>query len=345
MALPSIIKRGNPLYTFEYLVSGESNDSNQPLSNVTTIVSANLANFGANVYVLNDVASSNAKLNEVDPINHTSITIAAGYNAPTDMSSFAITTTSYNAGSNITVSQTDIWILIADYCNQQIKVVPRLITTNVGADPYLLRDSNDFNTYISTNILGIGPGSSSTQRKLLYIGQEDGYLSNTTLRFGSSNALKTDGYTQINTNAPILRIINSPTTNYFYFIAGSSPYTIRYGGLTGSSFTQLTNLPSWNELLDITFDPLGNLWFTSYTTDLAGASTYTLKKYVFTNESNGSVTYTKTLGSVGSGGTPVVDYIPTKGIVIADDKGNGYFGGCNSNGIQSVYITNPYYTY
>ena len=26
-------------------------------------------------------------------------------------------------------------------------------------------------------------------------------------------------------------------------------------------------------------------------------------------------------------------------------KGNGYFGGYNSNGVQSVYVTNPYYTY
>jgi hypothetical protein len=343
MALPSIIKRGNPLYIIEYLVSGPSNASNQPLSNVTTIVSANLANFGANVYVLNDVASSNAKLNEVDPINHYSLTIASGYNNPTDMASFAITTTSYNAASNLTTSQTDTWILVVDYCNQQLKVVPRLVTTNVGADPYLLRDSNDSNTYISNAYnIGIGPGSTSTQRKLLYTGA--GGLTSTTLRFGTSNTLKTDTYTVVNSGS-ISRIINSPTTNNFYFIADGSPYTIRYGGLTGSSFTQLTNLPSWNELLDITFDPLGNLWFTSYTTNLAGTSTYTLKKYIFTNPSNGVVTYTKTLGSIGSGGTPVVDYIPTKGIVIADDKGNGYFGGCNSNSIQSVYITNPYYTY
>jgi hypothetical protein len=341
MALPSIIKRGNPLYIIEYLVSGESNASNQPLSNVTTIVSANLANFGANVYVLNDVASSNAKLNEVDPINHLSLTIAAGYNAPTDMASFAITTSTYNAASNITVSQTDTWILVVDYCNQQIMVTPR-ITGSIESS-YLLRDSNNFNSYISDAYnIGIGPGSTSTQRKLLYTG--GGGLTSTTLRFNNSNILKTDGYTVVN-SGDITRIINSPTTNNFYFIAGGAPYTIRYGGLTGSSFTQLTNLPSWNELLDITFDPLGNLWFTSYTTNLAGTSTYTLKKYIFTNPSNGVVTYTKTLGSIGSGGTPVVDYIPTKGIVIADDKGNGYFGGCNSNSIQSVYITNPYYTY
>lgn len=342
MALPSIIKRGNPLYTIEYLVSGPSNASNQPLSNVTTIISADLANFGANVYVLNDVASSNAKLNEVDPINHTSLIRNSGYNAPTDMASFAITTTSYNSASNITLTNTDTWILVADYCNSQIMVTPRL--QNSIEASYRVRDSNDSNTYIGPNILGIGPGSTSTQRNLLYIGT-NGKLSNTTLRFTNSNLLRTSNYTEVNENSPILRIINSPTTNHFYFIAGSSPYTIRYGGLTGSSFTQLTNLPSWNELLDITFDPFGNLWFTSYTTNLAGTSTYTLKKYIFTNPSNGVVTYTKTLGSIGSGGTPVVDYIPTKGIVIADEKGNGYFGGCNSNSIQSVYITNPYYTY
>jgi hypothetical protein len=343
MALPSITKRGNPLYTIEYLVTGPTSSSNQPLSNVSTIISGNLANFTANVFVLTDTTSSNAKLNEVDPINHTSITIDSGYNYPIDMASFAITTTSYNAASNLTLTNTDIWILIADFCNQQIKVVPRL-NNSIGTS-YILRDSNDYNTYISTNILGIGPGSSSTQRKLLYVGQEDGYVSNTTLRFGSSNVLKTDGYTVVNTNGPISRIINSPTTNYFYFMGGSSPYTILYGGSTGSSYTELSNLPSWNELLDITCDPLGNLWFTSYTTNLAGTRTYTLKKYVFTNGSNGSVTYTKTLGTIGSGGTPVVDYIPTKGIVIADGKGNGYFGGCNSSESQSVYITNPYYTY
>jgi hypothetical protein len=343
MALPSIIKRGNPLYTFEYLVSGESNDSNQPLSNVTTIVSANLANFGANIYVLNDTQSSNAKLNEVDPINHYSVVIGSGYNTPTDMASFAITTSTYIPGSNITLSQTDTWILIVDYCNQQLKVVPRLITTELGAEPYLLRDSNDFNTYISDAYnIGIGPGSSSTQRKLLYTGA--GGVTSTTLRFNNSNVLKTDGYTVVNGNS-IGRIINSPTTNYFYFMSAGAPYTILYGGLTGSSYTELSNLPSWNDLYDITFDPLGNLWFTSVNIDLAGTGTYTLKKYVFTNESNGSVTYTKTLGTVGSGGSPVIGYIPTKGIVIADDRGNGYFGGCNSNGVQSVYITNPYYTY
>lgn len=342
MALPSIIKRGNPLYIIEYLVSGESNASNQPLSNVTTIVSANLANFGANVFVLNDTTSSNAKLNEVDPIGHTSLIINSGYNYPTDMSSFAITTTSYNAASNLTLTNIDTWILVADYCNQQIMVTPRI--SNTLESSYILRDFTTFGTYISTNILGIGPGSSSTERNLLYIGT-NGSVSNTTLRFGTSNLLKTSNYTEVNTNTPITRIINSPTSSNFYFIGGSSPYTIVYGGLTGSSYTELGNLPSWNELLDITFDPFGNLWFTSYTTDLAGASTYTLKKYVFTNLSNGSVTYTKTLGSVGSGGTPVVGYVPSKGIVIADDKGNGYFGGYNSTGVQSVYITNPYYTY
>lgn len=336
MALPSIIKRGNPLYTIEYLVSGPSNVSNQPLSNVGSIISANLANFGANVYVLNDTQSSDAKLNEVDPINHTSLTINSGYSTPTDMASFAITTTSYNAASNITISNTITTILVVDYCNQQIMV------TGEGGF-YRLRDFSNFNSYISDAYnIGIGPGSTSTQRKLLYTG--GGGLTSTTLRFGTSNVLKTDGYTVVNGNS-IGRIINSPTTNYFYFMSAGAPYTILYGGLTGSSYTELSNLPSWNDLYDITFDPLGNLWFTSVNLDLAGTGTYTLKKYVFTNESNGSVTYTKTLGTVGSGGSPVIGYIPYKGIVIADDKGNGYFGGYDSNGVQSVYVTNPYYTY
>ena len=142
----------------------------------------------------------------------------------------------------------------------------------------------------------------------------------------------------------ITRIFASPT--HFYYVGVLNPDTaafcnIFYGGTDGSVITPLPNTGAGlnNNVLDATFDPSGNIWYTAINLASDGVSSYGLYKYVLTDASNGYIESGTNLGTSYSG-TTLTGHIPTKGLVIIDDKGNGYY-----NAEDDVYMTKPYYTY
>jgi len=344
MALASIVKRGNPLYSFLYLMNDGS------LSNPVAFYSATPSSFGGNIYVMAPTATPGFnKIVSVDPVYHTSSNIDssnATYGGYVDFG-FTQTVSTYGAGFPYTSTN----ILVTGDCNISIKVYrfnsdcnaynATYDLLNVDSNKPLLagmrtlciRQPDPHNAVMLMNSVTYTPYG--ILNAALTIGDQGPYN-------GGGDLRNQDPTTVLASSAfnDIGRIFTSSSN--FYYVGRGTFSNIYYGGPTGSSFTAVTGTTasSNKNVVDATFDPAGNMWFTLYDTTTYSPSVYTLNKFVLSTPSNGTITYTRTLATVGYGGSPVVGHIPTKGIVIIDDKGNGYYGASDD-----IYQLNPYYTY
>jgi hypothetical protein len=348
MALASIVKRGNPLYTFQYLLQ------NGGLSNGVALYSATPLTFGGNIYFLGPQSgSSDLRVASVDPNTHTStnlITNIVSYGGYIDMGFLQVNST-YGAGVPYTATN----FLVVGDCNSSIKVY---------------RYNSDCNSYNATydlsnvniSIPKLGGMRTICIRQIDVHNATMLVNSVTNTPYGILNAALTiddnasyTGGGDVRNQTPttvlsytsfydITRIFTTATT--FYYVGVSNQFTgnyynIYYGGSSGSSFTAVTGTTAstTRNVMDATSDPSGNIWFTMI--DNTNFSiVYTLNKFVLTNASNGSITYTQTLATQAGIGGNVIGHIPTRGIVIVDDKGNGYYSASDD-----VYMLKPYYTY
>ena len=349
MALASVIKRGFPLYYYDTLSAAI------PL--VITIQSTSPATIGGNVYVLYDSGGGgpfNPRLVSVDPKTQVISTITAtvpGSNV-VDMGSFTYLN---SRGNGITYT----YMIINTMGNFQVSST--YIDSGSGKP---ITSNYTLNLQGGSTPLGVGgtavgvPVTQTTTAPLMMTG---GYQA--TLAVTTGGILEALTLSNLNTGTipgtggigmgQATTIACSPTTNFFYYIVGGLSNIVLAGkNSTVTSNITLSNTdpigytivkpPSGGDSFsnaDITFDPYGNLWisgkinFAGSPPTIPSSVVYTLSKFTFSdsNGSNGAVTYTQTLANP-----------PSKGLVILDATGNGYYSSTTSNG---VFMTQPYYTY
>jgi hypothetical protein len=324
MALASVVKRGFPLYSYTTLGAPIGLPYELQLTTPNTV--------GGNIYAYYDVdvASIDTNTNIVTPIlSNLTLSNAGG------MTFFTIDNSAKGG-------------ILADY-----------LIVNTGLVFYVSQTSNDSNGKIIytapytltngiSNIAAPTLASLAVTNRYTIIG-EPAVFPSLVSQGGGVNLLSVDsngtliaGNTNI-VNSNLGRGLYSPTTNNYYYLSNVPPARIY---LAGSSLTSNIILPNTNPIgytivppptgddiytiVDITFDPYGNLWISGQILDQGTSTTvYVLSKYVFTNLSNGSVTYTTQLLSE-----------PYRGLVILDASGNGYYSGSTG-----VLMTRPYYSY
>jgi hypothetical protein len=356
MALASVTKRGVPLYIYNTL--------SYSITSPITLASSTPTTVGGNVYVMwratppgGDVYT----LVSVEPGNGIITTISPGgaYGLPgfsSQVKDFGF----FKYNNNKTGANGILYdfLVVDDFCNSQIAVIQSyrdfkgtLVTTQyplqiigapgtylvpglsigcpvvpIGGPPIILSDKN-VTTWTIDNTTGVATAAQWMACNV---------LSNITFDEGIST------------------IACSPTTNVFYTFGGTKIYRVGTTTSNGSNVINGSVVSVPTTLLqslfpigysnagavqcsnaDIAFDPYGNLWFTTnvVTSSPSYFITPFVSKFVFSDSNyiNGTVTYSQQISNQ-----------PSKGLVILDGVGNGYYSSTVANG---VFMINPYYTY
>jgi hypothetical protein len=346
MALASTIKRGFPLYYYNTLSAA--------IPAVVTIQSTSPATIGGNVFVLYDSGGGgpvNPRLVTVDPKTQeitTVINTISGSNI-VDMGSFTYLNSRGNGRTYtfMIVNTSTSYLVASTYIDSTSgKPITSNYTLNLqgGSTPLSAGGGNAIGVPVTQTttaprmMLGSYQATLDVDTNGILTG-----LSSTSMNTGNIGLPTSYGMDQATT------IACSPTTNFFYYIVpGVSNVILAGKNTTVTSNIKLSNTdpigytivkpPTGGDsitLADITCDPYGNLWISGKIDFIGPPSTtvYTLSKFTFSDASgsNGAVTYTQTLANP-----------PSKGLVILDATGNGYYSSTTSNG---VFMTQPYYTY
>lgn len=322
MSLISIVKKGNPYETIDYIVP---DGNNQYIPGTTSIYTDRANGLGGNVFVFgtnnpeypgysaNNGAGCAAWYNQSNQTFTMIYPPSDATQGKTDMGYCYLDSTSIFFITNSTDSTVDVFSITGG-------TVSGVGSIDIGPGG----DGKDGTNGISTIFVSVNGTTAPTTGTIFY-----GVFQNVTGGFGGIVSVPlsiNSGYgigvgtpSNINPSVNPQRIAKSPTTSTIYY--SSTEGYVYYGGANGSASTSL----GLTGIKDIAFDQNGKLC------TLSGSS---INRYDFTSDTTVSLNYTKTLAEA-----------PTQGLsVVTTSTPKGYYGGLGD--VRSnAYLIDPLLTY